>query len=409
MKSMVKPNNKGEFYLLGYATYIIYYFYIRSGYASISFFSFLSKGLRLLCLVFLAIHVLINNKINFSWKSAVFFGLFIIVSVYSYLGGGYSNLIFVCAFIFLGITVDFNSILNIGKNTIIASLLFVFLSCKAGIIRDNVYTHSVLNMDAHTWGFNYYSFPQTMITTCIFIILFQKGKRCKYRDYIVALLVSYISYQIFTTRVCFYGVIIMVFLLFMVNNLKILQFKKKIWKYFVSIIYFAMCGLTVFSTIFYNSFNEHWRKLNGFLSGRLRMLERAYAEYDINMLGQKVVNIGNVEKALDASLSGSIYIDCGYMYSLFAYGIIFTLLVLMAYTNLFRKAYKQRDVILCIWLLVLSIMNVINNYLVSPVSNPLLILAFAVTFDSMKKSDFRSKFSQRHGEPSGVTSVLGGF
>src|SRR5699024_4578028 len=66
--------------------------------------------------------------------------------------------------------------------------------------------------------------------------------------------------------------------------------------------------------------------------------------------------------------------DSGYLYTLLAYGILFTLLLLLCYTWIFQYLYRQKEVLLYGWLGLFMFLNIFNNYLLLLEINPLLLL-----------------------------------
>ena len=105
----------------------------------------------------------------------------------------------------------------------------------------------------------------------------------------------------------------------------------------------------------------------------------AIEKYGIRLFATRVQQFGNTAKVY-GSAESAFYIDSGYVYSVIAYGIIFTVLVLVLYTILFRYLYQTNEKILYLWVATMLFSSIMNNFLYDIMNNPVLFLIPAAVF-----------------------------
>lgn len=131
-------------------------------------------------------------------------------------------------------------------------------------------------------------------------------------------------------------------------------------------------GWAIFNRL-YDPGNAFLAKLDGWLSNRLTLGYRALTEFDLTIFGQ-YIKMGKVKRD---SWEGYFYIDSGFLYSLVAYGLLLTLVVLIMYSVISHYAVKHNQRVLFVWLCAIIIFALINNTWVDVGFNPLL-MAFPI-------------------------------
>jgi len=108
------------------------------------------------------------------------------------------------------------------------------------------------------------------------------------------------------------------------------------------------------------------------LIARLNYSSIAIDKYGFKLFGSKVEMFGQTAYTFGGAPS-AFYIDSGYMYSLIANGIIFTIFLLMIYSYLLKTLLNQGEPQQFLYLVLIVLISVINNFLLNIIYNPLLI------------------------------------
>ena len=380
-----------ELLLLAYCTYVFYTTLNHSGYDSLSYGRYICSAFEYFSFALLITVAFLKaySRFEVTMKNLIIGLIFVGLVLFEWFNTNHTKLLFAAMFMLLGIDVPFERIIKTLQVTIIVGLVIVFAGCLLGIIPNNEYYHSTTGVTAYTLGFNYYSHPQSLITVFFMCFLYKRREKLKILDIIIVLTAEYIAYKIFSTRLYLIEIVFICIFYWLVFKVKIIKLEHKIWGY-VSNFAFVLCCIAIYIVSNnYTSGNTAMTLLNTVLSGRLRYNNIALSLYGIGLFPQYVKMTGNVEQVLYGA-SQTVYIDSGYMYSLIAYGLIFTILLLVMYTMLFRRAYKQGDKALYIWCLALAFLNISNNFMVSVDTNPLVFLAAQSLLK--KQNDTNSKY-----------------
>lgn len=132
-----------------------------------------------------------------------------------------------------------------------------------------------------------------------------------------------------------------------------------------------------FLSLFYSPASPVMCFLNNVLNGRLYFGHNGFSEFGITLFGQDVVFYG-IPGAHDDVYN---FIDCSYLNTLFRFGLIVTLAVIIAYVFMARKYRKNTFILLAICLVSLNCM--IAHHIIELAYNPLLILLFADCSDKL--------------------------
>ena len=119
---------------------------------------------------------------------------------------------------------------------------------------------------------------------------------------------------------------------------------------------FLIAFFSIMLHALYNQESGFWTKLNDMLSNRLALGKNAIVEYGLSLFGKPIIWKAweyKVETVDDYN-----YVDCSYLNILLLNGLLFLLVVLVAYWFIMKKAYDSRNyhlVWICFFILVLSI------------------------------------------------------
>ena len=111
----------------------------------------------------------------------------------------------------------------------------------------------------------------------------------------------------------------------------------------------------------YNPNSTQWLKMDDKLTHfRIRHSAEGLKTYGIHPFGQIVYQNGDLESP------NYFYIDSAYMKVLINYGLIFAIILFGIYAMISVAAVKNRDTVLCIWMVCIAGYSLMNNVLMDP-------------------------------------------
>lgn len=160
-------------------------------------------------------------------------------------------------------------------------------------------------------------------------------------------------------------------------------FKNKIMS-FIFVIGFAISTILSYT---YSYTDKTMILLDEFLSGRLRLGNLAFNNYDIKLFGQKIILQGNgwTQHEWDSSI-GYNFIDASYLQWLFIYGIAVTVILLVLLVLVYKKGVEVNNLPLIMILSLIAISGVIDHHLLNLGMNP-FIFALAIIIFNRDKDD----------------------
>lgn len=100
-----------------------------------------------------------------------------------------------------------------------------------------------------------------------------------------------------------------------------------------AIAYPATMAFTLVLSLNYDEAIPVFSKLNSLLSGRIQLQSMMFDVFNVQLFAQKVKNITDFY----------MYIDSGYLYMLFAYGLVLTVLLLAVFSYMFWRSCKTNN------------------------------------------------------------------
>ena len=353
----------------------INYFYIIVG-ASLYSYEWSStfiKMLKILLILLLAMQWLITERISFSRFVTLAF-LFTLTCI-GVIPGGYETIVITVFFIFSARNIDFEIILKLLAVNILLWSGVVILSCLAGRIDDYVYPHLVGSgrVVAHSLGFKHYISLGTMGLTITFIWLYFK-KKISIIESAIIILLSYLFYKVHTNRLTFLLSVALVCLCYFFNKKNKFPFSSRMWK-IISIILpafnyvFTLILLLLYKNNFF-SFNSNFLST---IASRLSSSLKAIDLYGIGLFGEKIIQYG-ITKTYYGNAVTDFYVDSGYVFSLIGYGILFSLVLIFLYSKLYKYIWNKKNTILYIYLGLILMASLVNDFLLDVSINPILFL-----------------------------------
>lgn len=324
--------------------------------------------LNYLCLLFVfASFITFGNTIR--KKELLIYGIFLIFALLVVQAGYSSRYLTMFLLIIAAKNIDFSKAIKVSLCGTVLSLTLVLIGCKAGILQDLVWSHYGIGSQAHGLGFTYYSYLSTYVFSVSCMYLYLRRKNYKIIELLILCIIQYYTYLYTTSRLYIYGFAIMA-IICVLYRYHILKFEKKIWN-LISYALFPFFQIAIlFITKLYATGNIFLLQIDNVMSGRLSLMSFALKTYGIHILPYYIKMIGGAENAGAAYF----YIDCGYMYVALCFGMIGILVVNGMYIALFRKCQKLEDKFIYIWLIVISVMCISNNFIFSLILNPITLL-----------------------------------
>ena len=255
-------------------------------------------------------------------------------------------------------------------------MLLVILGDAAGLI----YVEPMLETDRIRYflGFNYVSFASIKFFNIAACGLYAytdpesvgPGTRGKVHGvlwiFLLALFgVNYWYYRMTDTNLIFYLICIM-FVLYVICvkfNLNLFADNALI-RFLASIAFPVLCIFSYAVAVLYNPKNALWSRINDWTHTRVEQMNKGITRQGLHLLGKTLVENSNA-----ADMSRYFYIDSGYMKNLLKYGLIYTVLLMIVFSLMFRAAVRSRDRVMCIWIFCVAVYSLFNNNMTSLVSN----------------------------------------
>lgn len=284
--------------------------------------------------------------------------------------------------------IEIDSIINISLYTMLASFSSIVLLSIIGILPDLVYSHySIMthsSIQAHSYGFRYYSTPAFLILFMSFSFLY---KHKNLRTMIICLIANGISYYIFTAKLPFFCFIIFLCLtiILKLNNKKFIH---KINVQILPLLPFVLAILIYILSRYYNSFGNLGIILNSLLSGRLEQGSIGLSINGISILGNYFEMVGRYTLTYSdlLTVNNNFYIDSDYLYMMLHFGIIYSTFIIFCYSLAIRKYTLTNNIYMLSWIISVVFFAAVNWCLHNIEYNPLLFIGFETLLEGKWKA-----------------------
>ena len=289
-----------------------------------------------------------------------------------------SNVLGSSMLIMAAYNIPFSHIVKSCLKVLIFVFAIVLVSMGLDIIEDRKYYRDVdvfRNSYAHDLGFKYYSYYAYLGMGFIQCCIYMWRKHISLGQIVFLTALSYVFFLVSSTRLQLYSCIAFIVAIFSIPYVPKKILHNKLLAFLAVIAYPIICVVLYFVSkyfilsVFYDGYDE----LNTAMNNRLTMNEEAFMRYDVTLWGNDL-DFDTSETTMDY-----FYIDSGYLHVLLGDGLVFILIILLLYSILTYKLFKSHAYYLYIWVLIYSILNISNGFLVAILENPILLLAFSDT------------------------------
>ena len=274
-----------------------------------------------------------------SWKlkDILLFALFGVVSILVSYCSTYNDVFFWVLLMWGAMDIDFRKILKVHGTVVFLVVLAAFVASLTGKIVNLQYVGSDITRNSFgiIYPTDFAAYIFFLMTTFFYLL----KDRMKWWMYASGIVLGFVVFKYCHTRLdC--SCMIAISLLYMITALVSPHINGKARGLrtalcFVIVLLFFLC---FFLSYYYDESVDWMKELDVLFSTRLYFGREAFNRYDVKLFGQSVLFVGNggsTEWRADY-----FFIDSSYLYVLFRYGIVFTVLLLGSYVV---SSYKRRD------------------------------------------------------------------
>lgn len=291
----------------------------------------LHTGISAFAMVLLVTMILMNrtltkvSAVNFMWTLPIL----LLISIVT---GNYVYLLTIYLFIYCFSYVDRRVILT-GIFFLLSFLvIFNVLSQRLGIIED-VYSwrYGVIRQSL---GFRFVTYLPNYVFHLALVYVFLRERRLLWFELGAILIINQMVYHFTDTKSAYFFTILLVILIILDKIFK--KVPTLISETTAIFIFLSSIAIPLLLTFFYRSSSQFFNTLNTMLTGRLFLGSEALKEYGMSLFGNRVRWVTGLSETLSISNAYN-YVDSSYLNILISYGLIFLLLLVLAYVYLLKK------------------------------------------------------------------------
>lgn len=336
----MKRNIGNIFFLLGF-----FLLQLSIVFVNVEFLHSYLNEIKFLSLLILAIGSIIKlGKMKIGLKSFLIIVLLSVVGVYSYFKT--DDTLFIKFFLVMlcASNIPFEKLVKYDlsiKLFLLFSLVFLYY---LGFTNSFV----VMRGDLIRKSFGFYH-PNTFamyLTLIYFEYIYLKRSNIRLGHVLLGFLIVFIILKFSDSRTAV--LCLLLFILFLVGK-KMLKGIMKSRICFVFIKNFFLIGtiVTILLTTMYLNHDLFARKLNELFSYRLYLQGIYLSEYDIHFLGNSITYISTLDSA--------------YLKLLLNFGVAVSLLIDYIYRNIIKKAYQNKDYMMCVIFIIFMVYGFMEN------------------------------------------------
>ena len=327
-------------------------------------------------LLLLLVFILKNNKINKKvFLVILLLTILTITSMFITNGNAIWNIVL---FLITSKNINLDKLIKFDLIIKTIVIIIIFILYKNGLTDDIViYRNSVRR---YGLGFGHpNTFSVYLMSICLdllYISFKTKYKRISYLIIIFSIL--------FISKYCDSRSAIFTLLLTLILSISISLIKnKKILMNITSKLPYLFMIASFVATILYKYKNyfPFIESLNALLSNRILLMYQFYEEYSITLLGNRFIDYHT-----QATSTASV-LDNAYILLLTKFGIIISLIIVIALSKRIKKAYSEENIGLIVCLLSFSFFGLMENGMIVLFYNPFLLFISHLIYSYKKKGE----------------------
>ena len=343
----------------------------------------MTKIIRFVCICIICCKCFCFDKIKIN--SAVCLMLLFVFGLIIKLKVGAVLPIMTCFFIVGAYDVSFDAIVQCFFRFGSITLLFVFVSSQIGIIPDLIFDY--WGIERHACGYFYTTdFVHQLFFLVISHVYINRNKSFKLNSFFIYVLLGVFTYIYSRSRLGS-GCIILAAMIYIYIHKLCGGKANKIFGFFAkySVLFFAT--LTIVASAIYNPQNIHWKILDKALSGRLSLCKHAFEKYDLSLFGEEIKMVGaGIVKGINNGENEYFYLDSAYVYTLFCFGVLCFIMLVLGYTFLLCREYKKKNYVFCLIGILIALHGSISAQMII-LTNNIFLLSFFANINSNDRVD----------------------
>lgn len=352
---------------------------------------YIYKFVNFSIIFFALFSIIIRNKV--SKKYLILSMVLIAISVVVYIKTGQNSFLFIISLMLAAYNIPFSKIVIWSVVNNVFWFISTFICSICGLIPDNTYSHKDVlgNMVmAHSYGFNHYSSASFIVLYVSIMVVFLLRNNLKIKYLIVVYSVNIITALIFTTRMPLVLSTVFVLLVFLEEKFNFINFTSKKWMGMAIAVPILLSVLSLYYTKYYRPSNLIMYVINMATSKRLEMGQRVINTYNLKLFGQHIPMYGTYSRIYGANPNQEyFYLDNGYLYLFYEYGLVFSFIILFSLIVLFLYSNRSKDEVLYIWILILMLFGLLNSTFLNIEYNPCLLAVMSVLVRFRKDKNWR--------------------
>ncbi|HGO5815217.1 TPA: hypothetical protein ACK3JR_001083 [Mannheimia haemolytica] len=372
------------FYLISFVFYLINTFLNHTMYVDIAWYGVLKVLLFSSVILFLLLKIVFID--TFSLKEIVtYVSLFSVMCIIS-LKTEDRQLITLSTLILGAKNVDFRYVLMAFIISIILLLTLTYLSTLLDIIPNLQYYRiregevKIRNSFGTSYPTVFAAYLQSIVIAFAYLM---KTERMRNHLFLwsLATIAAYLALEFADARMSGYSILLFLLLYYVVMLLFRNIYKHNFLKFCVVLCYPIGFAIIFYLSYSYNPQEEIFEMINKALSGRLSLGYKAFQEYSVPLLGQKVefIGLGGMVQEMTENYN---YVDSSYLQFMMKYGLIFTVLSISGFMWLTLKRLRLNDYRFIAVIIMLSISSMIEDRLLDMSVNVYWVLMLAYYHNS---------------------------
>lgn len=343
------------FFLLAYSVYFI------SGVLYASFYlRYIGDSLQNAFLVFEFLLLFVKEIKNPKWKrSDIPFAMVCLLLFVLTKAVAQTEVAMLYMFMFSARNVSFKKIAKLSYYYTVILLFLIVFSSTLGLIQDMVFEDY-----RHSLGFLYVLFGPALFANAVLIDLYLSNGKIELPRALLYTVINILLYVQCDADLSF-GLTAIAILFSLVYGRIRSDTAAKSVSY--SLCKYALAFFAVMSFLAVWLYSSHsaegkWIALNGFLSGRLKLSEKAFDKFGVKVFSQEIPWVGNAVDAF-GKIQGNeyFYVDNAYIGNLVNYGVLFSVIIWALVIAALWKMQKQKNEVLLFIMMLVSAHFVFDN------------------------------------------------
>lgn len=308
----------------------------------------------------------------YNLKQLILYSIFACCIFLVYVFSDYTNVIYLSIILLGAKDVSIKKIIKSYFVVVSILILITMISAKLGII-ENLQFFRDDGKIRESFGAIY---PTDFAAHIFYLILsycYIKKSKVSYANVSIFILIALLLYKYCDTRLDSLSIIFISLTFLLVKferNIKLGRISKFLLIYSLPIFAIISIGTTFIYK--YNQFNPKLMRLNEILSGRLNLGSLGIDIYGFSLFGQQVLmkgNGGTIEKVSDY-----FFIDCSYLLIMLKNGVVFSLIICIAFVLSCKKNIDKGNMKLPIIVALIGINSMVAHHFLELAYNPFLVM-----------------------------------